>query len=296
MKIGVTGGSGQVGSEIVRLAKTRGFEVSAPSSSQVDLSRDRDVADWLAAAACDLVVNCAAYTAVDAAETDAEAAYGINAEGVARLAGAAAGSGVRMIQLSTDYVFDGQTARPYCEDAAPAPAGVYGASKLAGEQAVLAAGGEAAILRVSWVFGRTGHNFVKAILRRAASQGELSVVDDQVGAPCFARSIARPVLAMAEVDAWPRRLYHFGARPLTTWHGFACEIVTRARALGLLARDVPIAEISTAALNLPAPRPAFSGLDPSRFEADFAHAASDWRLELQQVLEELLDNGFGTGE
>ncbi len=284
MNICILGGSGQVGSEVLEIARAGGHRVDSPPSSALDIRDADSVERFFAAGEYDLIVNCAAYTAVDLAEQQRDEAYAINAEAVAGISRAAMASSARLIHLSTDYVFDGQGDVPYTEMVQPNPQSVYGSSKLEGERPVQQMGDRGLVLRVSWVFGVTGGNFVKSILKRAMEQGELSVVDDQLGTPCSARSIARAVLAIAETDVWQRPLYHFGAKPPVTWHGFAEQIVEYARELGFLSSDVPVHSIKTDTLDLPAERPAYSVLDTTLFTSEFGDFVSDWRQELKLVL------------
>lgn len=226
------------------------------------------------------VINAGAYTAVDRAETERDLAFAINATGAGLLADACAARGIQFVQISTDYVFDGRAIRPYREDDATNPVNVYGASKRAGEERVLAAGGT--VMRTSWVFSSTGTNFVKTIVRLATERAELRVVADQHGCPTHAAEVAR--MALALVDA-PTGIYHATGAGPTTWHGFATAIVDGARAYRTLAceRVVPIA---TRDFPTPAQRPASSLLESRKLQA-LGIVPAPWTEGLAISLKEL---------
>ena len=230
-----------------------------------------------------LIVNAAAYTAVDRAESEPELAFAINARAPGLLAEAAARLDCGLVHYSTDYVFSGEGASPWRESDATAPVNVYGASKLAGEQAVLASGADALILRTSWVYGGPGQNFVNTMLRLAGERERLTVVDDQIGAPTASRFLADATLAALAQD-WRARagLYHLSASGDTSWCGFARAIVEQAlahgQALKLSAAD--IAPIPSSSYPTPARRPANSRLDCSAFEQAFAVHRPHWRAQL----------------
>ncbi|MCP9849765.1 dTDP-4-dehydrorhamnose reductase [Cyanobium sp. Morenito 9A2] len=240
-----------------------------------------------------LVLNAAAYTAVDRAETESELAHAINATAVGLLAAACAQRNLPLLHLSTDYVFAGGGERPWQEDDPTGPLGVYGASKLAGEQALRAAGGPHLLLRVSWVFGLEGANFVRTMLRLGAERPALSVVADQSGGPTSAEAIARTLLTLAEPASvgvlpdgrpFPWGTYHYSGQPAVSWHGFAAEIFRQALELGLLTRAPELSAIPTSAYPTPAARPANSRLDGSRFQSTFGLPLPDWREDLRQCL------------
>lgn len=242
-----------------------------------------------------LVLNAAAYTAVDKAESEPELAAAINGTAVGVLARACAARSLPLFHLSTDYVFAGDGERPWREDDPTGPLGVYGASKLAGEEALRAAGGPHLLLRVSWVFGEEGANFVRTMLRVGRERDVLSIVDDQIGGPTSAEAIARTVLALAEpaiadrspldpAAPFPWGTYHFAAQPPVSWHGFATEIFRQAIDLGLIERAPELRAIPTSDYPLPAARPANSRLDTSRFRAAFDIPLPDWREDLRSCL------------
>ena len=291
MKIGLLGGSGQVGFDIRRAALAQGLEISAPSSTDVNLCNAEQVTNWVATRPCDAYINCAAFTAVDAAQADPAGAYAINKDGAKHLAQACATTQRRVLYLSTDYVFDGNSSQAYDERAPTAPMNIYGQSKLAGEQATLSYS-HGQVLRVSWVFGVHGHNFVKSILRAAMAGKPLTVVDDQFGTPCSARSIAAAALTLVQAPRL-RGLYHLAASELTNWHAFAQAIVAQAAACGLLDERPTVATQPTTALNQAARRPPHAHLSHTAITEDFGIARSDWREELRLVIEELQATNFG---
>jgi dTDP-4-dehydrorhamnose reductase len=266
MRLLVTGAAGMLGSELCDLAAAEGHEVTGLGRAELDVTDAGAVRAVVAEAAPDVVVNCAAWTDVDGAEADEAAATIINGDGAGHVAAAARQAGALCVHLSTDYVFDGRAGEPYAEDAPTAPLGAYGRSKLAGERAVLAAGGATLIVRSAWVFGRHGRNFVATILRLGAERDEIAVVEDQVGCPTWTGHLAPALLAAAE-----RRLtgvLHLAGGGCTSWAGFAREIFART---GIECR---VRGQTTAQLGRPAPRPAFSVLRSARPDAP---VLPDWR-------------------
>lgn len=240
----------------------------------------------------DLVINAAAHTAVDRAEDESELAQRINGDAVGVLGEWAKLHGARVVHYSTDYVFDGAATRPYREDDATHPLGVYGRSKLAGEIALRDSGARHLILRTAWVYAARGRNFLLTMLRAGAERGELRVVDDQVGAPTPARLIAdvtAQVVAQWCGDAAPARdgTYHLVASGQTSWCGFARAIFERAQHAGLIARVPHITAITTADYPTRAKRPAYSVLDTSKLQAMFGVTLPDWQSALGDVLDEL---------
>jgi len=270
----VTGGKGQLGRALVR----RGGEVI--------VARDVDELDILdgdavarAVAGVDAVINAAAYTAVDKAETDRERAYAVNRDGAGNVARACATRGIPMIQVSTDYVFDGTATAPYREDAPLHPLGVYGDSKAAGEEAVREAGGT--IVRTSWLFGQGGPSFVHTMLRLAAERPVLRVVADQHGCPTWTDDLADALLALVRA---PAGTYHYCNAGPTTWHAFATAIVVEARKTRTLACE-RIDAITTAEFPTPTRRPAYSVLDTSKVQA-LGIVPPPWTIGLGRVIAE----------
>lgn len=292
MKLLLLGGNGQVGRELRRTLPSLGeLVVATRDGVGADAVADFDAPGSLAALverfAPDVVVNAAAHTAVDAAETEREAAFRVNAEAPAAIAEACAARDALLLHYSTDYVFDGSGARPYREEDATAPLGVYGQSKLAGEQAIRASGARHAILRTAWVYAAHGGNFLLTMLRLAGERDELRVVADQAGAPTPAKWIAQATAAILRRGIPAPGTWHLTAGGETSWHGFAEAIVEDAHALGLLARQPRVVGIATADYPTPARRPAYSVLDTARLQADFGIVPPPWREGLRATLVEL---------
>jgi dTDP-4-dehydrorhamnose reductase len=289
----ITGAAGQVGSEIAAAARLRGFDCLAPARADLDISDLHAVDAAISRAAPDLVVNAAAYTAVDNAESDEASATAVNRDGAANLATSCVANRAPLIQLSTDYVFDGRKAGPYGETDRAAPLGVYGRSKAAGEQTIRKIMDNHLILRVGWVFGAAGHNFVKTMLRLGAERSELGVVDDQRGGPTPAAAIAEAVIEIADrlqrLGAVPWGTYHFQGRPETTWHGFACAIFEKASERGVIGSIPEVRAITTAEYPVPARRPANGVLDCTKWTARFATPLPDWRDGLDDLLDALAE-------
>ena len=247
------------------------------------LDRDRVISS-IRRARADVVINAAAYTAVDRAESELELVHRLNALAPGVLAQEAKALGAWLVHYSTDYVFDGSGTQPWVETDPTGPLGVYGATKLAGERGIAAAGGQWAVMRTSWVFSAHGANFVKTMLRLGAERAELRVVADQHGGPTPAADIAAACLTMVramQADASRGGIYHFSGAPDTTWAGFAREIMAQA---GLACR---IADIASSDYPTPARRPANSRLDCAAIGRDFGIARPDWRAGLAKVLLEL---------
>ncbi len=293
------GADGQLGTELRRSLAGQGEVVAATLSGTVagaacetaDFSQPDTLPALLERVAPDIVVNAAAYTAVDGAEQEIELLSRINAEAPDVLAAACAARGASFVHYSTDYVFDGQGSRPYLEGDSTAPLGVYRASKLARETGVLAAGGGHMIFRTAWVYAAHSHNFMRTMLRVGAERDELRVVADQVGTPTPAALLA-DVTAQA-LRATPERsgLWHLTPTGQTSWHGFAEAIFEGAVARGLLARAPRVEAIATADYPTPAARPAWSVLDCGALQRDFGIALPDWRAGLAATLDELAAAG-----
>ena len=280
MKILLTGSKGQVGSALVPALAPLG-EVSAFDRQALDLLDLQSIKNTVARVKPDIIVNAAAYTAVDRAEREQDMAFAVNARAVENLAREAKSMDALLVHFSTDYVFDGEKPAPYVETDAPNPLGVYGQSKLDGERAIAASGCRHFIFRTSWVYGPAGRNFVHAIVAAAKTKPELRVVDDQRGAPTSSQAIAGAVahvLARVDVSKTPGGLYHLSAAGATTWHGFAAEIL---QAKGL---SIPLVAIRSDEYPVAAKRPKNSLLDNSKIRAAFGVAMPDWRQSLAAVL------------
>jgi dTDP-4-dehydrorhamnose reductase len=280
MQIAILGAHGQVGRALTALAHHRNIAHRALSRAQCDI-RDPDSVRR-AIAGTGMVVNCGAYTAVDQAETDEENAFHVNAVGAQNVATACAQADMALIHLSTDYIFDGENARPAREDDPARPLNAYGRSKLAGEQKVRERLERHIILRTSWVFSEAGANFFTTVLRLAKSQPELRIVADQIGGPTAAPDIAQAIFAIARAaeapgfTAWGT--YHFSGAPPVSWYEFARAIVRR--------RAIPVIPVSTADYPRPARRPKNAVLDCSRIARTFGIVQPDWREAVARMCEE----------
>jgi dTDP-4-dehydrorhamnose reductase len=288
MHVLILGSGGQVGFELMHAAWPKGTGLRGLSRSDLDITDRRKVDATIRNAGCDLVVNAAAYTAVDRAESEADAAFAVNRDGVGHIASTCASAGIACIHLSTDYVFNGRKSEPYAELDPIDPINVYGASKAAGEAELQRRLEQHIILRTSWVYGVHGSNFVKTMLRLGATRDELAIVDDQTGCPTAAFSIAAVVARIAgelqhEQARWGT--YHYCDREPTTWYGFAQRIFEIEASAG---RKVPsLRPISTVEYRSAARRPANSSLDCGRIEATFGIRRPTWRESLAQVMAEL---------
>jgi len=275
MTILVTGGAGQLATALAAVGGERVRRVGRP---EFDFDRPESVEAAFRAVAPSLVVNAAAYTAVDTAETDVEAAFRANRDGPALLARLCAASGARLIHVSTDYVFDGLKGAPYDESDPTSPQGVYGASKLAGEEAVLAECPSAVVLRTSWVYSPTGKNFVRTMLAAARRTNRLRVVADQRGCPTTAADLADAILGVAERLDGQAGVFHAAGTGWTTWHGLARAVFEEAARHGLAPPEVEA--ITTADWPTPARRPPDSRLDCGRLAATFGARLPHWRDSL----------------
>ena len=292
MKLMIVGAGGQLGRELVRLVAAHSRErVTALDRSDLDVADPARVRAAVRRTAPDAVVNAAAYTAVDRAESEPERAFAVNRDGPRHLAEACAEIGAAMIHVSTDFVFDGRTDRPYLEDDPVSPLGVYGQSKADGEAAVRAALDRHLIVRTSWLYGVFGQNFAKTMIRLGREREILRVVDDQRGCPTCAGDLARALLRLAravrdsESVSWG--VYHFCGEGVATWHEFAEAVLESARVhLPLAVRE--IRPISTAEYPTPARRPAFSALDCGKIAKNFGIHPRPWRECLAEVVEDIV--------
>lgn len=287
MKVLLTGAGGQLGRMLCTTVPA-GVQLDARTSAQLDVSDLVEVSRVVASVRPDVIINAAAYTAVDRAEQAPQHAHAVNARGPAHLAQAATQCGARLIQVSTDYVFDGTSSRPYRPLDACHPLGVYGASKRAGEEAVLSLASQGLIVRTSWLYAAAGNNFVHTMLRLMAERDELGVVADQVGCPTWAGTLSQ-ALWMAVQHAGLHGLYHWADQGVASWYDFAVAIQEEAMALGLLTKLVPIHPLRSEEYPTPARRPAYSVLDTLDAQRDFGVAGVHWRAALRTMLKEVTD-------
>lgn len=289
MRVLVLGSGGQVGIELLRAPWESDTQVQGLTHAELDVTDGARVRDSIARRQCDVVVNAAAYTAVDKAEVETHAAFAVNRDGAGNVAEACARTGAKLVHISTDYVFDGTKTGAYREDDPIAPINAYGASKAAGEDRVRAALARHLILRSSWIFGASGSNFVKAMLRVAAKPGEIRVVNDQIGSPTAAGDLAAAIARLVpQIDGKDdcSGTYHYCGRDELTWHDFARRIFSLTPGVGPGAIE-RLRAIPTSAYASAARRPANSRLDCSRFTSTFGIERPPLEPSLRRVLNQL---------
>lgn len=288
MKILVTGANGQVGYCLQQQLREQGWDFVALTRTELDISDSVAVNSAVAQHQPDIIINAAAYTAVDKAEQEQALAYAINRDGPANLARSAKDNGAAIFHISTDYVFAGDATGTYSENDPTAPQGVYGKSKLEGEEAVATINDKHIILRTAWVFGEHGNNFVKTMIRLGNSRDTLGIVADQEGGPTYAGDIASALLSIAKHYATgnttPWGTYHYAGLPHISWFGFAQHIFAQVEKAALYNKAIPqLNAITTADYPTPAKRPANSKLDCSKLENAFGIAPSDWQSALKNI-------------
>lgn len=293
MKIVLIGNKGQVGHEVEDLALSKGFEIVGFDVNNLDITDFNTVACSLKDnASANIVINAAAYTNVDKAEDDFDSSYAVNCLGVENLATVCFNNNLPLLHISTDYVFDGFKKGPYSEDDIPRPLSIYGKSKLAGEQALARICHKYIILRVSWVFGRHGSNFVKTILRLGVEREELNIIGDQYGCPTPAADVARVLLELAEKiyngqQVWG--IYHYCSLPATNWCEFAKKIIAEARN-SILLKTKKINNITTQQYPTKATRPHNTELLVKKIISDYGVKRRDWDSYLAKVIREIVEN------
>jgi dTDP-4-dehydrorhamnose reductase len=282
----ITGAAGQLGYELQRTAPV-GTPLIAVDIAQLDLTAPTAVDAFIATHRPSMIINCAAYTAVDKAEEQPALAHAVNVTAAGSLAASARRHDARMIQISTDFVFGGATAVPWRPDDATAPHSVYGTTKRDGEDAVLVAlGNQALVIRTAWLYSAHGGNFVKTMLRLMAERDEVRVIADQVGTPTWANSLAHTIwAAVGHADA--HGVLHWSDAGVASWYDFALAIQEEAVMRGLLSRAVPVHAIPTSAYPTPARRPSFSVLDKSETTRVLGTTPTHWRVNLRHMLDEL---------
>ncbi|TPE54294.1 dTDP-4-dehydrorhamnose reductase [Maribrevibacterium harenarium] len=286
LKVALTGANGQLGYQLVKKLVDK-VTLLALDRAALDIANNAQVEQTLLAFAPDVIINAAAYTAVDKAEQEQELAKAINETGPQNLAKVAAKLDAVLIHVSTDYVFDGQSDKPYVETDATNPQSIYGKTKLNAEQAVVKYCAKHIILRTAWVFAEHGNNFVKTMLRLAQSRPELAVVADQVGGPTYAGDIADAIISIVcqlSAENEPRfGVYHYSGAPYVSWHQFACSIFQQAADQQLVAHAPRVNAITTSQYPTPAKRPAFSKLNCSKIEQAFGVMPSNWQAALNNL-------------
>jgi len=282
MRVLLVGGNGQLGREL-QCCKPVDMELLALGSSELDIRETEAVAARVNTFQPQVIINTAAYTAVDRAESEQEMAFAVNGQGAANLAQAARMVGAYCLQVSTDFVFDGERSHPYLPMDQTNPLGVYGASKLAGEQLALAAYPEGvAIVRTAWLYSAFGNNFVTTMLRLMSERENIGVVADQVGTPTWGRGLAEALWRMCRVQ--PKGIYHWTDAGVASWYDFAVAIQEEGLACGLLDREIPIQPINTVDYPTPARRPAYSVLDKTETWAALGMKSCHWRVALRRML------------
>ncbi len=282
MKILVTGAAGQLGRELIHLLEGAGNQVIGIDRNELDFSFPDRVAEDIAQQRADWVINCAAYTQVDRAEQERELAFLISRDSAQAVAEGVKSYCGQMLQVSTDFIFDGSQSTPYKEDDLTNPLGVYGQSKLEGEQAVIQTLPDVVVLRTAWVYGEYGNNFVKTMLRLASERDELSVVDDQIGTPSWTYDIARAIQALIAADA--TGTYHFTNEGVASWYDFANEAINIAREIGYPVKTKRVSPIPTSDYPTPATRPAYSVLSKRKIRSVLDYDIPHWRESLCTML------------
>lgn len=291
MKLFITGGEGQLGTELIAQAGSHGIEVLAPTLAQMDLTRPEQIEriwDEFQPAA---VINAAAYTAVDRAESEPDLAFAVNAEAPLRMARRCSREKIPLIHVSTDYVFDGLKGSPYLEDDPVAPLGVYGRSKAEGEAGVRGSLDKHLVVRTAWLYSAHGANFLKTVMRLVREGRELQIVDDQLGCPTCAADLAGALLHIAKRlvpgAEIPWGTYHYCGRGVTSWHGMALHVLRSLKSRGHVT-SFRLRPIATAEYPTPARRPPYSVLDCSRIEAAFAVSRPAWQQSIEKTIDRLV--------
>lgn len=277
-KILVIGSKGQLGSELQEIAGNYPFQFFFYDVAEMDITNAALVEKQFAALKPDYLINCAAYTAVDKAETDKDLAFLINGEAVKYLALACTSNDVKFIHVSTDYVFSGESKHPYKESDALCPINVYGESKLKGEEEAISANKDVIIIRTAWVYSVYGNNFVKTMLRLMKSKPEINVVADQVGSPTYAHDLAEAIMQIIVSGKWAPGIYHFTNDGVISWFDFAVEIKSQS------SLSCKVNPISTEQYPTPAKRPQYSVLDKTKIQETFGIKLKDWKETLKECL------------
>lgn len=281
-KILVIGSKGQLGNEFQVLAKEyTAYHFYFYDIAELDIVNVELVNKSIGELKPDYLINCAAYTAVDKAETESELAYAINSDAVRNLAVACSANAVKFIHISTDYVFDGEATEPYTEESVTNPASIYGLTKLKGEQEAIKNNKNVIIIRTAWVYSVYGHNFVKTMLRLMKTKTELNVVADQFGSPTYANDLAAAILHIISSGNWVAGIYHFTNEGVITWFDFATEIKN------MSGSSCVINPITTAQYPTPAKRPSYSVLDKTKIQETFGTRLKNWKDSLQQCLNKM---------
>lgn len=288
MKVLITGSKGQLGRELQQvLAGKDKIEVVAVDADELDITDARAVEDFLRAGVFTHVVNCAAFTAVDRAEELKAECAAVNINGIENIARLADELDFRLVHVSTDYVFDGTSCKPYSETDKPNPLNVYGTTKRRGETALLGLAPDSVIVRTGWLYSPYGHNFAKTILERGQAGKRLEVVADQVGTPTYARDLAEAIAAIITTPTWTNGIYNYSNEGVASWYDFAVAILESA---GLTDQAAAIVPVGTADYPTAATRPIYAVLDKSRIKATFGIRVPHWQASLRKCVRRILDN------
>jgi dTDP-4-dehydrorhamnose reductase len=292
MKIIVTGHKGMLGSDLLPLLRDAGFDVVGLDVDEMDITDAEDVSKHFKTIMPELVINCAAYTAVDKAESDVDAAFAVNRDGPRNLAQACRDFNIPLIHVSTDYVFDGTTAGAYCENDSINPLGVYGTSKWEGEECVRSSLEQHIIIRTSWLYGVNGNNFVKTMIRLSSERDEIRVVCDQQGCPTWTRDLADAIVKVSERiqtdgNGTPWGTYHYCGKGYTTWYEFTKSIVANKERKEESQKTPKITAIETCEYPTPAKRPKYSALDCEKITLKFGIQPRRWEEALELMFDEL---------
>jgi dTDP-4-dehydrorhamnose reductase len=286
LRVAVTGSSGQVGNEFNRIAGNHpGFHFTFLTREVFPLDQKEKMIAWLKGNPVDIFIHCAAYTAVDKAESEREKAFLLNGSASGLIASVLSDNATKLIYISTDYVFDGKSAAPLTEEAETNPLNAYGASKLEGEKLVLQNNPLTQVVRTSWVYSTHGNNFVKTMIRLMKERNSINVVDDQFGSPTYAGDLAEAIMQMLETDHFIPGIYHYSNEGETSWYSFAEEIKKRTGS-GCLVLPIPSSDFPT-----PAKRPAYSLLDKTKIKIDYGLYIPAWRTSLAVCIDLLKKNG-----
>jgi len=286
MKLLVTGANGQLGNEIRKMAGSfPGMEFLFTDVAELDITDEKAIEQCVAAEKSAVIINCAAYTAVDKAEQDEKTAFLINSTAVGNLARVSARLNILLIHISTDYVFDGMGYRPYLENDLTNPVSLYAKSKAAGEQQVFEHAGKAMVIRTSWLYSEFGHNFVKTIMKYGKERGQLNVVFDQIGTPTYARDLARTILQSVSLNNHGDgiEVYHYANEGVASWYDFARAIIDFT---GIKCKIIPI---ETKDYPLPAVRPFYSVFNKAKIKQRFQIEIPDWRDSLKECIGRLTE-------
>lgn len=296
MRIAIVGAEGQVGKEVAELGQNQGHVIFPFSKAELDITCLIQTEEKITACAPDILINAAAYTAVDKAEQESNLAFAINRDGVKNLAHCCKKLNIPLLHISTDYIFAGNNTKPYKEDELAAPINIYGKSKWEGEEILRETLPQHIILRVSWVFGRYGHNFVKTILRLATQKKELSIVSDQIGSPTSATSIAATLLTLIDNISLGKILwgtYHFSSEPIVSWYEFAEKIIDYAKPYTALQIE-KINAIKTSDYPTPAQRPKYSVLDMNKLKSVYNIYPGNWEKDLPLIIKQIVNTNNET--